>query len=74
MRMQSDHRYLLCGGGVYAEAVVNAFTYQPHDVIAAAQHPLVLFAGQGKLAVGQVVAHLFLARHAERYESIPLLP
>ena len=48
------------------------FSHQPDDVISAAKHPLPFFAQKGELAVGQVVAYLLPAFHAEGHEAVSL--
>lgn len=63
-------RPTLSGFFVYSETVVHPFSHQPDDVISAAKHPLPFFAQKGELAVGQVVAYLLPAFHAEGHEAV----
>ena len=41
-------------------------------MIAAAKHPLLLFAGKGELPVGKVIADSFSSCHAEGDEAVAL--
>lgn len=66
-------RPTLSGFFVYSETVVHPFSHQPDDVISAAKHPLPFFAQKGELAVGQVVAYLLPAFHAEGHEAVSCL-
>ena len=68
-----DYEHALCGG-INAEAVVCPFAYEPDNVFAATQHPLLFFAQEGKLPVGHVVTYFFSAFHAEWGKDIALLP
>lgn len=65
-------RPTLSGFFVYSETVVHPFSHQPDDVISTAKHPLPFFAQKGELAVGQVVAYLLPAFHAEGHEAVSL--
>ena len=60
----------------HPEPIVGAFVHQPHDVFAATYHPLPFFLKDGKLLVGEVVAHFLLTGHAEGDELVshPPLP
>ena len=62
------------GGRVYTEPVVRTFSYKPCYPVVTAKHPLLFFPEQGEFTVGQIIANLLSALHAERDEDIPMLP
>lgn len=59
---------------VYPVAIVCPFAYQPDDVVATTQHPLLFFLHEGELAVGQIIAYLLFPFHAEGDKRVSLPP
>ena len=58
---------------IYLESVVYTLSHQPGYAVATAHYQLVLLVKGVHLTVGEIIAHQFLALHAQGYKPVARL-